>query len=143
MNLVELAEASVARFADRPLFGERIDGSWQWVTYAAWMEQVDRLRAGLASLGIKPGDRVGIVSRNSTAWATAAYASYGLGATFVPMYEAQRPEDWEFILQDSGATVVFGRTNAIASAIDDIRRRLPSLHPVIQSEGPGGNPPWG
>jgi long-chain acyl-CoA synthetase len=135
-NLVELAEASLATFADRPLFAERRDGAWQWITYAAWQQQVDQLRAGLAALGVQPGDRVGIVSRNSTAWATAAYATYGLGATFVPMYEAQRPEDWEFILKDCGASVVFARTVAIVSALESARTRVPSLREVIWIEGP-------
>ena len=135
-NLVELAEVSVARFADRPLFGECVNGTWQWITYAAWQTQVDQLRAALTVLGVTAGDRVGIVSRNGTAWATAAYATYGLGATFVPMYEAQRPEDWEFILKDCGASVVFGRTGAIVSAIDEMHARLPSLRDVICIEGP-------
>ena len=135
-NLVELAQLSVARFADRPLFGECVDGTWQWTTYAAWQSQVDQLRAGFAALGVKAGDRVAIVSRNSTAWATAAYATYGLGATFVPMYEAQRPEDWEFILNDCGASVVICRTAAIVATLESMRARLPSLRDVIWIEGP-------
>ncbi|HEU4727466.1 MAG TPA: AMP-binding protein, partial [Kofleriaceae bacterium] len=84
-NLVELAAQSLALFADRPLFGERTDGAWRWITYAQWQQQVDAVRAALAGLGVRAGDRVAIVSRNSTAWAAAAYATYGLGATFVPM----------------------------------------------------------
>ena len=135
-NLVELAEASVARFTSRPLFGERLAaGGWGWTTYAEWQHHVDALRGGLAALGVKAGDRVAIVSRNSAAWAAAAYASYGLGAAFVPMYEAQRPEDWEFILHDCDATVVFARTPAIARALDAMQPRLASLREVIVIEG--------
>jgi long-chain acyl-CoA synthetase len=92
-NLVDLARASVARFANRPLFGERRNRAWRWTSYAEWQARVDVLRAGLAGLGVGPGARVAIVSRNSSAWAAAAYATYGLRAAFVPMYEAQRPED--------------------------------------------------
>ncbi len=134
-NLVELAEASVARFGDRPLFAERTGAAWQWITYRAWQEQVETLRAGLALLGVGPGHRVAIVSRNSTAWATAAYATYGLGATFIPMYEAQRPSDWEFILGDCGASVVLGRTPQIAAALAEMQPRLPSLRHVLCIEG--------
>ena len=136
-NLVELAGASVARFADRPLFGEHRDGAWRWTSYAQWQDRVDRVRAGLATLGVGPGDRVAIVSRNCVAWAVAAYASYGLGAAFVPMYEAQRPDDWEFILNDCGATAVFGRTAAIAGALRAMQPRLPALHHVIAIDGDG------
>lgn len=140
-NLVELAAASVARFASRPLFGERGgDGRWSWRTYEQWAEEVDALRGGLAALDLAPGARIAIVSRNSSAWATAAYATYGLGATFVPLYEAQRPDDWEFILHDCGASVVFVRTAAIAAAIADMHERLPALEHVIVIEAPESDP---
>jgi long-chain acyl-CoA synthetase len=59
------------------------------MSYGEWQVRVDALRAGLAELGVGPGDRVAIVSRNSVDWAAAAYATYGLRATFVPMYEAR------------------------------------------------------
>jgi long-chain acyl-CoA synthetase len=139
-NLIDLARASVARFASRPLFGTHRNGAWQWTTYAEWQARVDALRAGLAGLGVRPGDRVAIVSRNSSAWATAAYATYGLRAAFVPMYEAQRPEDWEFILRDCDASVVFGRTDAIAEALTAMRARLPSLRHVVTIEGTADDP---
>lgn len=134
-DLVHLAEASATRFADRPLFGERHDGEWRWLTYSEVFHTVDEIRGGLAALGVGPGDRVAIVSRNSTMWAAAAYATYGLGATFVPMYEAQRPEDWEFILRDCGAKVVFGRTPNIVGSLDAMRPRLEALEHVIAIEG--------
>jgi long-chain acyl-CoA synthetase len=139
-NLIELAQQSVARFAQRPLFAEKHDGNWQWMTYAEWQAHVDAARSGLALLGVQPGDRVAIVSRNGIAWAIAAYAAYGLDAAFVPMYEAQRPSDWEFILRDCGATVVFGRTPKIVAALDEMKPRLPSLRHVRQLEGDAANP---
>ena len=94
-NLVELGEESCKKFADRPLFGTRSkDGSYVWTTYREFQALVDAARGGLAALGVRTGDKVAIVSNNRLEWAVAAYATYGLGATFVPMYEAQRPEEW-------------------------------------------------
>ena len=139
-NLVELAEASVARFADRPLFGEHHNGEWTWQTFRRWQDRVDSVRAVLAQLGVKAGDRVAIISRNSPAWAAAAYAAYGLGAAFVPMYEQQRPDDWEFILRDCAATVVFARTQEIAHTLEAMQPRLPLLRAVITIEDPIGLP---
>jgi long-chain acyl-CoA synthetase len=139
-NLVDLARTSVARFANRPLFGERRNKAWHWINYGQWQARVDALRAALAGLGVGPGDRVAIVSRNSPVWAAAAYATYGLRAAFVPMYEAQRPEDWEFILRDCAASVVFGRTGAIAKPLAAMRSRLPSLRHVITIEDSADDP---
>ena len=135
-NLVELAENSVAQFADRPLFGERVGEHWEWQSFRAWQARVDAIRAVLAELGVTHGDRVAIISRNSSVWAAAAYATYGLGAAFVPMYEAQRPSDWEFILRDCGATVVFARTPAIAEAVRAMLPHVPALRHVLTIEDP-------
>lgn len=139
-SLVRMAEHSVKTYASRPVFGERVDGAWRWMTYADVGRHVEELRGGLAALGIGSGDRVAIISRNSSAWACTAYATYGLAATFVPMYEAQRHDDWEFILRDCNAAVVFVRTREIAAAIETMRGALPALRHVITIEAPADDP---
>jgi long-chain acyl-CoA synthetase len=137
-NLVELGESSCRTYADRPLFGTRTESGYVWTTYREFQELVDALRGGLAGLGVGAGDRVAIVSNNRVEWAVAAYATYGLGATFVPTYEAQRPEEWEFILEDCGAKVVFASKETIAAALERARPRLPRLTHVVRLERPEG-----
>ena len=44
-------------------------------------------------------------TQNSPEWAAAAYATYKLGAQWVPMYEQQHPKDWQHIIADSGTKV--------------------------------------
>jgi long-chain acyl-CoA synthetase len=139
-DLVELGEASARRFAAHPLFGERRDGRWHWTRYAEFWEQVEELRGGLAAHGVGPGDRVAVVSRNGVAWAVCAYATYSLAAELVPMYEMQRPADWELILQDSRSAVVFGRTPRVVAALGEMRPRLPALRHVFDLEGPADDP---
>jgi len=139
-SLVRLAENSIRTYASRPVFGERVGDGWSWMTYAELGVHIEELRSGLAALGVKDGDRVALISRNSAAWAASAYATYGLGAAFVPMYENQRRDDWEFILRDSNASVVFVRTPEIAAAIGSMRGALPALRHVITIEGPDDDP---
>jgi long-chain acyl-CoA synthetase len=136
-SLVELAEQSLRRFASNPLFGTRRDGAWSWLSYREFSVIVEELRAGLAVLGVNAGDRVAIVSRNSVEWAAAAYATYGLGATFVPMYEAQLPRDWEFIVRDCDASVVFVRTQAMVDTLVEMQPRLPGLRTIVAIDGRG------
>ena len=58
-------------------------------------------------LGVGAGDKVGMISNNRWEWAAIAAASYSLNANLVPMYEAQMPSDWTYILNDCGAKTVF------------------------------------
>ena len=136
-NLVELGEESCRTYSERPLFGTRTEtGGYSWTSYGQFQVLVDALRSGLASLGVVAGDRVAIVANNRVEWAVAAYATYGLGATFVPMYEAQRPDEWQFILADCGAKVVFGSKEPIVEALEGMREKLPSLTHVVGIERP-------
>lgn len=123
-TLVELWEQSTERHGPRELFGTKTNGAWHWITYAEFKLEVDALRAGLATLGIGRGDRVAVIAGNRVEWAAAAYATFGLGATFVPMYEAQPAEDWVFILNDCEAKVVLGSSVDVFGKITSIQARL-------------------
>ena len=130
-TLVELWEWSTEQNATRELFGTKTGGAWQWISYAQFKLQVDALRSGLATIGIGAGDRVALIAGNRVEWAAAAYATFGLGATFVPMYEAQPVEDWAFILKDCEAKAVIGANETVLGKLDSVRDRLPDLRHVI------------
>ncbi len=116
-DLVDVIERSVADFPRQNLFGTKVDGQWQWITYGDFGKRVDAFRGGLASLGITQGDTVAIISANRVEWAIAAYAAYGLGARFCPMYESQLEKDWKYITRDSGARVLLTSTYPIYEAV--------------------------
>ena len=130
-TLVELWERSTAEHGARELFGTKHGAEWQWITYAQFKLEVDALRAGLAALGVGAGDRVALIAGNRVEWAAAAYASFGLCATFVPMYEAQAVEDWAFILKDCEAKVVLGANAEVLPKLDAIKDQLPSLQHLV------------
>lgn len=135
-NLVDLCEKSCKKYKDRELFGTKVDGSWKWMTYGEFEKLVDDFRGGLASLGVGAGDKVGIVANNRVEWAVAAYATYGLGAAFVPMYEAQKADEWRFILDDCGAKIAIGATPDIYKKLQGVKAQVASLEHVIGFEEP-------
>ncbi len=137
-NLVELYESSVSRFAESPIFGTKDSDGWSWMTYHDFGEQVDFARAGLAGLGLEQGDRVAVISDNRIEWAVGAYATYGLGAAWVPMYEAQLSKEWEFIIGDSGAKIAVVANDGIRAQLEDHHDQLPALEQVIVIDGEAG-----
>jgi len=138
-TLVDLYSNSVTSYADNQLFGERgDDGDWGWMSYAEFGDAIAKARGGLASLGVEHGDRVAIISDNRTEWAVGAYATYSLGAAWVPMYEAQTQKDWKYILEDAGAKVLFAATDGIRAQIEEIQSGLPDLKAIIVIDDPAG-----
>jgi long-chain acyl-CoA synthetase len=117
LNTVAGFEDAVRRFGASRALGQEDRGEWQWTSYRELGEQVDRVRGGLASLGVSRGDRVALVSDNRIEWAVISFAAHGLGAALVPIGQAQGLEEQRFIIRDSGAKVV-------ACATDDLYERL-------------------
>jgi long-chain acyl-CoA synthetase len=134
-TLVDVFDRSVKTFPDRELFGTKTNGEWRWGTYLEFGRSVDRFRAGLAELGFVRGDKLAIIANNRVEWAVAAYAAYGLGVAFVPMYEAQHVKEWEYILRDCEAKGVVVANPEIANKVAELRASLPSLTDVIVLDG--------
>ena len=93
-NLVALQRESCEVHKDRRLFGTMKiaeDGkkSYEWMTYGEFGREVEKFRNVLRHHKICEGDKVAIISNNRVEWAVTAYACNGLGASIVPMYEAQ------------------------------------------------------
>ena len=136
-DMTQLYVQSVRAHASRPLFGTKVGDTWRWTTYGDFGADVDAARGGLASLGIGPGDRVAVIANNRVEWAVGAYATYGLRASYVPMYEAQLPREWQFILADCGAKVLLVADDAIRQQIEPLRASLPALTHVVVMSGRG------
>ncbi len=130
-DLVDVLNRSVAEHAHRNLFGTKTGGEWRWITYSEFGKRVDAFRGGLASLGVTQGDTVAIISANRVEWAIAAYATYGLGARFSPMYESQLEKDWKYITSDSGAKVLLAATYPIYEAVRGWAGKVGTLEHVF------------
>src|SRR5580700_66417 len=128
-TLCDIFDEAVTQHGTREIFGTKVGGEWRYTTYAEFGALVDRLRGGLASLGVERGDRVAMVSNNRVEWAVAAFACYTLGAVFVPMYEAQSPSEWEFVARECEAKVLFlANASGLAKA-----RGFPSAMPWLRA----------
>jgi long-chain acyl-CoA synthetase len=140
-NLVDIFEQAVGKFRELNLFGTKNQEktAYDWVTYGDVAERVDNLRGALASLGVKKGDSVGIIANNRTEWAVAAYATYGLCAKFIPMYEAELDRILKYIITDSGIKVLLVSRDEILERVKTFPDEIESLEKIILIEGDGDN----
>ncbi|RME74598.1 MAG: long-chain fatty acid--CoA ligase [Planctomycetota bacterium] len=135
-SLVDMQEKACTQHASNRLFGVKRDGAYRWMTYAEFAELVDAFRGALAALGVGRGDRVAVIANNRVEWAVAAYATYGLGAFYVPMYEAQLPKDWRYIIEDSEAKVVLVANEAIYEQVRAFTDEIATLEHVLCFDAP-------
>lgn len=135
-NLVDLFERAVDKFRDNKLFGtkNKTGDGYDWITYGQVAERVDHLRGGLAGIGVGQGDGVGIIANNRNAWAIAAYATYGLGARYIPMYEAELPRIMKYIIADSGVKVLLVSRDDILEKVKDFPDEIEGLERIYVIE---------
>ena len=86
------------------------------LTYAQLRDAVRRMSTLLASLGVEPGDRVGIMLPNVPAFPIAFYGALAAGAVTVPMNPLLKSREVGYYLGDSGARVVLAWHTAAAEA---------------------------
>lgn len=139
-DLVDMQQKAVAAHGPRNLFGTKRDGVWTWLTYSEFGKRVDNFRGGLAAAEIGQNDAVGIIAGNREEWAIAAYAAYGLGAIYVPMYEHQLEEDWKYILQDSGVKLLLVSNLDIYNRVKDWANNLGKMEKVFCMALPADDP---
>lgn len=82
------------------------------LTYAMWNRQVNAVARNLAArLGVRKGDRVGIIAYNSAEQLTAAMAIFKLGAVYVPINFRLSVDEFRYQIEDAGLTVLFFDTD--------------------------------
>jgi len=108
------------------------DGASTDVTCRQFRDEVVAVARGLVAAGVRPGDRVGLMSRTRYEWTLFDYAVWAAGAVTVPIYETSSPEQAAWILSDSGAVAVLVETDAHAALVAGVRDRTPELTNVWQ-----------
>jgi fatty-acyl-CoA synthase len=137
-------DATVRAFGDREALVDcPPDGgaARRW-TYTELAADVDALALGLLELGIAQGDRVGIWAPNCAEWTLTQYATAKIGAILVNINPAYRTRELEFVLNQSGVTLLVAaerlKTSDYAAMIAEVRPRCAGLKTVVLI----GHPEW-
>ena len=125
-----LLESLDAHPTDRCLL-YRTDAGWQPIGSNEFLRRIACLSSTLARMGVQSGDRVGLFAPNSPEWHIADFAITGLGAAVVPIYFHESAERMAYILNDSGAKVLFVAGDDQARQVGALHGRLKTVERVI------------
>jgi long-chain acyl-CoA synthetase len=122
--------AAVERHTGAALRCKR-DGAWIDVGYGDLGTDVRTIARGLRALGIGPGDRVAVLSSTCPDWTRVDCAALAAGATVVPIYHTNSPEECGYVLAHSEARVVVCEDAGQLAKVAAVRDRCPALEHVI------------
>jgi fatty-acyl-CoA synthase len=133
-------DRAVAAHPDREALVDCPSGR-RW-TYAELADAVDRLAAGLLADGVAKGDRVGIWAPNCPEWVLVQYATARIGAILVNINPAYRVHELEYVLRQSGISVLVSftayKTSDYRQMVEQVRGACPDLRTVVYI----GEPSW-
>jgi len=133
-NLVAMFLKRAEERSDKPFLWAKRDGAWQSTSWKQAADQVASLAAALKALGLKPGDRVMIVSENRPEWCIADLAIMAAGCVSVPTYITNTERDHAHILENSGARAAFVSTAKLARSFMPAAMRSSQCRTVIGIE---------
>jgi fatty-acyl-CoA synthase len=125
----------------RRLYADRegvVDGRTR-LTYERFFERCDRWSSALQALGVRKGDRVAYIAPNTHAQLTSFYAVPQIGAVLVPINYRLVADDFRYLIQHSGATVVCADADYV-EAVEALRPELPAVRHFVALSG--SRPGW-
>ena len=133
LNLTSIVERHRADSSNPVLYRRQMSpGNWQPVRAQQFHQMVTDLAKGMIAAGIRPGDRVGIMSRTRFEWTVIDFAIWYAGAVSVPVYETNAPAQAAWALSHSEATAVFVEDEKLLGRIKEAEELSASTDEPMQ-----------
>ncbi|HEX6665271.1 MAG TPA: long-chain fatty acid--CoA ligase [Solirubrobacterales bacterium] len=134
-TLADLLPRSAEAYGEMPAVRYKDGERWVDRSFNEVVEIVRPLALGLTALGVEKGDRVSILGNTRPEWTYYDYAALSIGATVVPIYQTNSPEECRYVLDNSDSKVVVVEDAEQLQKVRDVRSQLPKLEQVVLMTG--------
>ena len=122
-TLADLLPRSAEMYGSAPAVRFKDGDEWATRSFAEVGETVRSLSLGLIDLGVATGDKVSILANTRPEWTYADFAALSAGATVVPIYQTNSPEECQYVLENSDAKVVVVEDDEQLEKIREVREQ--------------------
>jgi long-chain acyl-CoA synthetase len=134
-TLADLLVRSAEMYGAHPAVRFKEGDAWVDRSFQQVLDVVKPLALGLVALGIEKGDLVSILGNTRPEWTYFDFAALSIGATVVPIYQTNSPEECAYVLENSDAKVVVVENEEQLAKIREVRAGLPQLEQVVMMVG--------
>jgi long-chain acyl-CoA synthetase len=134
-TLADLLPLAADAYGGAPAVRFKEGGQWVARSYDEVREIVRPLALGLTELGIAKGDRVSILGNTRPEWTYFDFAALSIGATVVPIYQTNSPDECQYVLENSDARVVVVEDAEQLAKVRAVRDTLPKLEQIVLMVG--------
>ena len=142
-RIFDIAYLALEKYSQDDMFNTKIKGEWIKTSTQEYINQGCKISRGLLKLGIKPGDKVAIITTNTrTEWAIIDLGVSQIGVVSVPVYPTIAPEDYQFIFNNAEVKYCFVSDKDLLDKVNQIKANVPSLQGVFTFDKIDGAAHW-
>ncbi len=121
----------------------KLQGKWESISSREYVENANAISRGLLRLGVKAGDKIAVITMtNRTEWHVLDIGTLQVGAQNVPIYPTIAEQDYEYILNHSGAIYCFVSCGEVLEKVNAIRSNVPAMREVYSFDMLEGCKNW-
>jgi len=105
-------------------FSDKVTGKWRSYSTNDAKDIIDKISLSLLSLGVKPGDKIGIISQNRVEWNFVDIGILQIGAVNVPFYPNTSEENYRYIINDAEVKIIFVENNDLYKKVKNVEKKL-------------------
>lgn len=142
-RLFDIPYRALEKFPKEDMFVTKYQGEWQKTSTQKFINQGNKISRGLLKLGIKPGDKIALITSNSrTEWAIMDFGLSQIGVVSVPVYPSISSEDYEFIFTNAEIKYCFVSDKDLLAKVMTIKHNVPSLQGIFTFDNVKGAANW-
>lgn len=142
-RLFDIPHHVLENLPNNVMFATKYQGEWKKTSTQEFINQGNKISRGLLKLGIKPGDKIALITTNTrTEWAVMDLGLSQIGVVSVPVYPSISAEDYEFIFNNSEIKYCFVSDKELLAKVMKIKHHVASLQGVFTFDNITGAANW-
>lgn len=141
-RLFDVPYHQLKKYPQSIMFSSKINGKWNEVSTQQFLDEVMLVSRGLVSMGVQPGDMIGLISGTRYEWDVMDIAIQQTGAIVVPIYPNISEKDYHYIFNDAGIKLCAISDKDLFVKINGIREHVPTLTDIFTFDKVEGARHW-
>ena len=142
-RLFDIPKYQQEHFPLEVMMSSKLAGEWKSYSTSEFLDAVDQASRGLLELGIKPGDKIALISHNNRCeWNIMDHALLQIGAIDVPLYPTMTEKDYEYIFNHSESSYCFVSNDELYHKVSNVMDKCPDMKKVYSFEQYTGMNHW-
>lgn len=122
-RLIDILPYQIDHYPTADAFCDKVLGSWRRFSSTEAQGIIDKVSLGLLKYGIKPGDKIALISKNRVEWNFIDLGILQAGAIVVPLYPTVSENDYQYIFIDANVRLVFVEDKDLLKKVRTVTKR--------------------